>query len=105
MRPTEQQGHPKQLHLAHQAQPALELAPRHPPTLLLAASRHPPPRRNLHDGHHLRRCRRWLPPSAFRRWATTRLMLYRLQLKTGAEQVPPLEYPAAAFNGGSAVAG
>ena len=32
MRPTEQQRHPKQPHLVHQTQPALKLAPMHPPT-------------------------------------------------------------------------
>ena len=63
MRPTERRRQPKQLHRAHQAQPALELAPRHPPALLLAAPSQPPPRYLLWDRQHLRRCRRRWPPS------------------------------------------
>ena len=43
MRPTEHQRHSKQLHLVHQAQPALKLKTRHPPTLLLAAYTSSPP--------------------------------------------------------------
>ena len=57
MRPTERQRQPKHPHLVHQAQPALEAALRHPAALLLAAPRHPPPRRLLHEAQHLRRCR------------------------------------------------
>ena len=55
--PTERQRQPKHRHLVHQAQPALALATRHPAALLLAAPRHPPPRRLLRDRQHLRRRR------------------------------------------------
>ena len=46
MRPTKHQRHPKRLHLVHQTQQALELTMQHPATLLLAATRHPRPRRS-----------------------------------------------------------
>ena len=56
MRPTEQQRQTKQLHLMQQAQPAVQLdTTRHPPTLLLAATRQPQPPRLVRDAQHLRR--------------------------------------------------
>ena len=62
MPPTENQWQPKHSHLddeaAHQAQPAFKFTTQHPPTLLLAAPRHPQPPRLLRDAQHLRRCRR-----------------------------------------------
>ena len=57
MRPTEHKRQPKQPHLVHQTQPALELTTRHPATLMLAAPRRPQPRL-VRDSQHLRRSQR-----------------------------------------------